>query len=38
MKYVKLPKAGVSLIAALGKCSGTEIKEHVLTLKLCKIT
>ncbi len=38
MEYVQLPKAGVSLIAALGKCSGTEIKESVLTLKLCKIT
>lgn len=38
MEYVQLPKAEVSLIAVLGKCSGTEIKEHVLTLKLCKIT
>lgn len=37
MEYVQLPKAGVYLIAALGKSSGTEIKEPVLTLKLCKI-
>jgi len=38
MEYVQLPKAEVSLIAVLGKCSGTEIKEPVLALKLCKIT